>query len=80
MIKKVSKEDNLEMITSLNLTLSKESGKKFKVSVLLNVSQSLAFLLNTFSKFLNLCFHIFGIMCNNVIVIVILFNNLCDVF
>ncbi|XP_012940966.1 centriolin, partial [Aplysia californica] len=30
LIRKVAKEDNLDMITSLNLTLSKEGGKKIK--------------------------------------------------
>lgn len=30
LIKKIAKEDNIEMITSLNLTLSKEIGKKIK--------------------------------------------------
>ena len=32
LIKKVAKEDNLDIITTVNLTLSKEGGKKIKVS------------------------------------------------
>ena len=31
LIKKIAKEEALEMITSLNLTLAKEGGKKIKV-------------------------------------------------
>ena len=31
LIRKISKEDSLEMITTLNLTLAKEGGKKIKV-------------------------------------------------
>ena len=31
LIRKLTKEDNLEMVTTLNLTLSKEGGKKIKV-------------------------------------------------
>ena len=31
LIRKISKEDSLEMVTTLNLTLSKEGGKKIKV-------------------------------------------------
>ena len=32
LIHKITKEENLDMVTSLNLTLSKEVGKKIKVS------------------------------------------------
>ena len=31
LIRKISKEENLDMVTTLNLTLSKEGGKKIKV-------------------------------------------------
>ena len=32
LIRKVAKEDNFDLITSLNLTLTKEGGKKIKVT------------------------------------------------
>ena len=31
LVRKIAKEDSLEMITNLNMTLSKDGGKKFKV-------------------------------------------------
>ena len=33
LIRKIAKEDNFDMIASLNLTLAKEGGKKIKVPV-----------------------------------------------